>query len=67
MEGKTKTVDIDFICAYEEWSLREVDKGLAGADRGKPVDHAWRQALESFASSNFGNKSGSRLRAALPW
>jgi predicted transcriptional regulator len=25
---------------YDEWFLREVDKGLAAADRGELVDHA---------------------------
>jgi len=25
---------------YEEWFLREVDKGLAAAERGEFVDHA---------------------------
>ncbi|MGD0570508.1 MAG: hypothetical protein ABSA78_19060 [Candidatus Sulfotelmatobacter sp.] len=25
---------------YEEWFLREVDKGLAAADRGELVDHS---------------------------
>jgi predicted transcriptional regulator len=25
---------------YEEWFLREVDKGLATADRGELVDHS---------------------------
>jgi len=25
---------------YDEWFLREVDKGLAAADRGEFVDHA---------------------------
>jgi len=25
---------------YNEWFLREVDKGLAAADRGELVDHA---------------------------
>jgi len=25
---------------YDEWFLREVDKGLAAADRGNLVDHA---------------------------
>jgi predicted transcriptional regulator len=26
---------------YEEWFLREVDKGLAEAERGEFVDHAY--------------------------
>jgi predicted transcriptional regulator len=25
---------------YDEWFLREVDKGLAAADRGELVDHS---------------------------
>jgi predicted transcriptional regulator len=25
---------------YEEWFLREVDKGIAAADRGKLLDHS---------------------------
>lgn len=25
---------------YDEWFLREVDKGIAAADRGELVDHA---------------------------
>jgi predicted transcriptional regulator len=28
---------------YDEWFLREVDKGLASADRGEFVDHSRRQ------------------------
>jgi len=26
--------------AYEEWFLREVDQGIAAADRGKFVEHS---------------------------
>ena len=31
---------IERMVNYDEWFLREVDKGLAAADRGELVDHA---------------------------
>ena len=31
---------IERLVNYDEWFLREVDKGLAAADRGEFVDHA---------------------------
>ena len=30
---------IEHLVNYDEWFLREVDKGLAAADRGELVDH----------------------------
>ena len=31
---------IEHMVNYDEWFLREVDKGLAEADRGELVDHS---------------------------
>jgi len=31
---------VERLVNYDEWFLREVDKGLAAADRGELVDHA---------------------------
>jgi predicted transcriptional regulator len=31
---------IERLVSYDEWFLREVEKGLAAADRGELVDHA---------------------------
>jgi predicted transcriptional regulator len=31
---------IERMVNYDEWFLREVDKGLAAADRGQLVDHS---------------------------
>jgi predicted transcriptional regulator len=31
---------IERMVNYDEWFLREVDKGLAAADRGELVDHS---------------------------
>jgi predicted transcriptional regulator len=31
---------VERIVNYDEWFLREVDKGLAAADRGELVDHS---------------------------
>jgi predicted transcriptional regulator len=31
---------VERMVSYDEWFLREVDKGLAAADRGELVDHA---------------------------
>jgi predicted transcriptional regulator len=31
---------VERLVNYDEWFLREVDKGLADADRGELVDHA---------------------------
>ena len=31
---------IERLVNYDEWFLREVDRGLAAADRGELVDHA---------------------------
>lgn len=31
---------IERLVNYDEWFLREVDKGLAAADRGELVDHS---------------------------
>jgi predicted transcriptional regulator len=31
---------VERLVSYDEWFLREVDKGLAAADRGELVDHA---------------------------
>jgi predicted transcriptional regulator len=30
---------VERMVSYDEWFLREVDKGLAAADRGELVDH----------------------------
>ena len=30
---------VERLLSYDEWFLREVDKGLAAADRGEFVDH----------------------------
>jgi predicted transcriptional regulator len=34
------TEAVERMVNYDEWFLREVDKGLAAADRGGLVDHA---------------------------
>jgi predicted transcriptional regulator len=31
---------VERMVSYDEWFLREVDKGLAAADRGELVDHS---------------------------
>ena len=31
---------VERMVSYDEWFLREVDKGLAAAERGELVDHA---------------------------
>jgi predicted transcriptional regulator len=31
---------VEHLVSYDEWFLREVDKGLAADDRGELVDHA---------------------------
>jgi predicted transcriptional regulator len=31
---------IERMVSYDEWFLREVDRGLAAADRGELVDHS---------------------------
>lgn len=31
---------VERLVSYDEWFLREVEKGLAAADRGTLVDHA---------------------------
>jgi predicted transcriptional regulator len=38
---------VERLLSYEEWFSSEVDKGLAGADRGEFVEHAEiRQVIE---------------------
>ncbi len=40
-QGRASTEAVERMVNYDEWFLREVDKGLAAADRGNLVEHSY--------------------------